>query len=42
MIVCSCQKISSTDIYDAIDWMRASDAATIITPLENPQNAAVV
>ncbi len=32
MIVCSCQKISSSDIYDAIDWMRASDTATIITP----------
>jgi bacterioferritin-associated ferredoxin len=32
MIVCSCQGISDRDIHAAIDWMRASDARTIITP----------
>ena len=32
MIVCHCQRISDTDIHAAIDWMRASDAHTIITP----------
>ncbi len=32
MIVCSCQCISDTDIHAAIDWMRAADPATIITP----------
>ena len=32
MIVCSCQHITDRDIHAAIDWMRASDARTIITP----------
>lgn len=32
MIVCHCQKISDTDIHAAIDWMRASDDMTVITP----------
>ncbi|NDV00344.1 (2Fe-2S)-binding protein [Pseudoroseicyclus tamaricis] len=32
MIVCHCQSITDGDIRSAIDWMRASDPATIITP----------
>lgn len=32
MIVCHCQSISDHDIRAAVDWMRASDAETIITP----------
>jgi bacterioferritin-associated ferredoxin len=32
MIVCSCQKISDRDIHATIDWMRAADETTIITP----------
>ncbi|KPA20579.1 BFD-like (2Fe-2S) binding domain protein [Shimia sp. SK013] len=32
MIVCSCARISDTDIHSAIDWMRASDTTAIITP----------
>ncbi len=32
MIVCSCQQISDRDIHAAVDWMRASDPLTIITP----------
>ncbi|MCA0922308.1 bacterioferritin-associated ferredoxin [Pseudooceanicola nanhaiensis] len=32
MIVCHCQNISDKDINAAIDWMRASDAETIVTP----------
>jgi bacterioferritin-associated ferredoxin len=32
MIVCHCQHISDRDINAAIDWMRASDPQTIITP----------
>lgn len=32
MIVCHCQNITDRDIHAAIDWMRASDAKTIITP----------
>lgn len=32
MIVCHCQNISDHDINAAIDWMRASDDKTIITP----------
>ncbi|WP_298500747.1 (2Fe-2S)-binding protein [uncultured Maritimibacter sp.] len=32
MIVCSCQNITDRDIHAAIDWMRASDERTIITP----------
>ena len=34
MIVCSCQGISDTDIHTAINWMRASDEAAIITPVK--------
>ena len=32
MIVCHCQVISSADVHAAIDWMRAADPDTIITP----------
>ena len=32
MIVCHCQNISDEQIRSAVDWMRASDPATIITP----------
>lgn len=32
MIVCHCQNITDHDIHAAIDWMRASDDKTIITP----------
>ncbi|MDT8854916.1 (2Fe-2S)-binding protein [Paracoccaceae bacterium Fryx2] len=32
MIVCHCQSISDRDVHAAIDWMRASDPDTIITP----------
>ena len=32
MIVCHCQNISDREIHAAIDWMRASDAAALITP----------
>lgn len=32
MIVCHCMNISDRDIHAAIDWMRASDPATIISP----------
>lgn len=32
MIICSCQNISDKDIDAAIDWMRASDPDTIVTP----------
>lgn len=32
MIVCHCTQISDHDIRSAIDWMRNSDAQTIITP----------
>ncbi|SNS89992.1 (2Fe-2S)-binding protein [Tropicimonas sediminicola] len=32
MIVCHCQKISDHDIHAAVDWMRAADPETIITP----------
>ncbi|GAA6149211.1 (2Fe-2S)-binding protein [Pseudooceanicola nitratireducens] len=32
MIVCHCNSISDRDIHAAIDWMRAADADTIITP----------
>jgi bacterioferritin-associated ferredoxin len=31
MIVCHCQSITDHDIRAAVDWMRASDARTIIT-----------
>ncbi|MDP3338994.1 bacterioferritin-associated ferredoxin [Frigidibacter sp.] len=32
MIVCHCQSIADHDIRAAVDWMRASDPDTIITP----------
>lgn len=32
MIICHCQRISDRDIRAAIDWMRAADASTVITP----------
>ncbi|MGH1369880.1 MAG: (2Fe-2S)-binding protein [Maritimibacter sp.] len=32
MIVCHCQGITDRDIHAAIDWMRAADPQTIITP----------
>jgi len=32
MIVCHCQHITDRDINAAIDWMRASDPQTLITP----------
>ncbi|MER2510386.1 MAG: (2Fe-2S)-binding protein [Amaricoccus sp.] len=32
MIVCSCARISDTEIHQAIDWMRNADAYTLITP----------
>ena len=32
MIVCHCMNISEDDIRRAVDWMRASDPDTLITP----------
>lgn len=32
MIVCHCQGISDREIHSAIDWMRAADTDTVITP----------
>lgn len=32
MIVCHCQNITDHDIHAAIDWMRAADTSTLITP----------
>lgn len=32
MIVCHCQNISDRDIRAAVDWMRAADPETIVTP----------
>lgn len=32
MIICHCQNISDHDINAALDWMRAADDKTIITP----------
>ena len=32
MIICHCARISDHDINAAIEWMRASDVDTIITP----------
>lgn len=32
MIVCHCTNISDSDIHAAIDWMRAADPSTLITP----------
>lgn len=32
MIVCHCQSITDHEIRAAVDWMRAADPATLITP----------
>ncbi|MCY4241430.1 MAG: (2Fe-2S)-binding protein [Rhodobacter sp.] len=32
MIVCHCQRITDRDINAAVDWMRAADPETLITP----------
>ena len=32
MIVCHCTGLSDRDIASAVDWMRAADPDTIITP----------
>ncbi|MES2813702.1 MAG: (2Fe-2S)-binding protein [Pseudomonadota bacterium] len=32
MIICHCQSISDHDIRGAVDWMRAADPQTLITP----------
>lgn len=32
MIVCHCMDIRDSDIRNAMDWMRAADPETIITP----------
>jgi bacterioferritin-associated ferredoxin len=32
MIVCHCQNLTDNDIHAAIDWMRAADPETLITP----------
>ncbi|WP_103257685.1 (2Fe-2S)-binding protein [Tabrizicola aquatica] len=32
MIICHCQSITDHDIRAAVDWMRASDPQTLITP----------
>jgi bacterioferritin-associated ferredoxin len=32
MMICHCNGISDTEIQSAIDWMRAADPETIITP----------
>lgn len=32
MIVCHCMNITDHDIRAAVDWMRASDPETIVTP----------
>lgn len=32
MIICSCSRVSDSDIRDAIAWMRASDPYALITP----------
>jgi len=32
MIVCHCQSITDHDIHAAVDWMRAADPETLITP----------
>ena len=32
MIVCHCNAITDRDIHAAVDWMRAADPETIITP----------
>ena len=32
MIICHCMNIADHEIRAAVDWMRASDPSTIITP----------
>lgn len=32
MIVCHCMNITDQDIHAAVDWMRASDEYSLITP----------
>ena len=32
MMICHCNGISDRDIHAAIDWMRAADGDTLITP----------
>lgn len=32
MIICQCMSISDKDILAAVDWMRAADPDTLITP----------
>jgi bacterioferritin-associated ferredoxin len=32
MIVCSCSRITERDILQTIEWMRAADPHTLITP----------
>lgn len=32
MIVCHCMGVTDRDIHAAIDWMRAADPLTLITP----------
>lgn len=32
MMICHCQSITDKDVHAAIDWMRAADVDTIITP----------
>ncbi|MWD29736.1 (2Fe-2S)-binding protein [Aquicoccus sp. SCR17] len=32
MIICHCMSITDADIRAAVDWMRASDPETLITP----------
>ena len=32
MIICHCQSITDRDIRAAVDWMRAADKDTVITP----------
>ena len=32
MIICHCQSITDRDVHAAIDWMRAADPHTIVTP----------
>lgn len=32
MMICHCQSITDKDVHAAIDWMRAADVDTVITP----------
>lgn len=32
MIICHCNSLSDNDIRNAVNWMRAADPSTIITP----------